>query len=86
VSEAHHRGQQLHAVCARRSRVATRVESYYGDEMEIWELMAAGEYGTLKVLMVRVLEVWADVDRLALYLLVDWTRLCVVFWYKVQEF
>jgi hypothetical protein len=54
--------------------------------MSIWELMAAGEYGTLKVLMVRVLEVWADVDRLALYLLVDWTRLCVVFWYKVQEF
>jgi hypothetical protein len=43
--------------------------------MEIWELMAAGEYGTLKVLMVRVLEVWADVDRSALCLLVDQTRL-----------
>jgi hypothetical protein len=51
------------------------MECYYGDEMSIWDFMAAGEYGTLKVLMVRVLEVWADVDRSALCLLDDRTRL-----------
>jgi hypothetical protein len=55
--------------------VATRVESFYGDEMSIWELMAAREFCTSKVLMVRVLEVWADVDRSALCLLDDRTRL-----------